>query len=238
MNTKLATISAKTVMDFLLPPAPGEIARHFCRSLSQASRKESPYRHWLLRNILPERLCVGLLTLPIAPPKDPDPYGVRDTDNSIRTFLTPTLQSRFPMCAAFAEDMQRPEVASALAETLGAELEGSFLRMEYIQDTDGSWLEPHCDIKEKLFSMVIYLCTGPEADNWGTDIYDSDKKWVGRSSAELNTAVIFIAGKNTWHGFDKRPINGVRRLLEINYVHHTWRDRNQLSFPDKPITLK
>ena len=43
-------------------------------------------------------------------------------------------------------------------------------------------------------------------------------KWVGRSSATFNSAVIFIPGKNTWHGFDKRPIIGVRRLMEINYV--------------------
>ena len=83
--------------------------------------------------------------------------------------------------------------------------------------------------------MVIYLCTGPEAKDWGTDIYDADRKWVGRASAEFDSAVIFISGDNTWHGFDKRPIHGVRRLMEINYVQN-WRDREQLAFPDRPIT--
>ena len=77
--------------------------------------------------------------------------------------------------------------------------------MEYIQDTDGAWLEPHRDIPEKLFSMVIYLCTGPEAKEWGTDIYDDQKKWIGRTSAEFNSAVIFVPGPNTWHGFERRP---------------------------------
>ena len=28
------------------------------------------------------------------------------------------------------------------------------------QDIDGAWLEPHHDIPEKLFSMVIYLFVG------------------------------------------------------------------------------
>jgi hypothetical protein len=84
--------------------------------------------------------------------------------------------------------------------------------------------------------MVVYLCTGPEAKDWGTDIYDADRKWIGRAAAEFNTAVTFIAGPNTWHGFDKRPIRGVRRLLEINYVKN-WRDRNQLALPDQPIRL-
>ena len=114
---------------------------------------------------------------------------------------------------------------------------GSFVRIEYIQDTDGAWLEPHRDIKEKLFSMVLYLCTGPQAKDWGTDIYDDEKRWVGRSSAEFNRSAIFKAGPATWHGFDKRPIVGVRRLMEINYVVD-WRDREQLAFPDTPVTTK
>ena len=73
--------------------------------------------------------------------------------------------------------------------------------------------------------------------DWGTDIYDSDLRPVGRSSAGFNAATIFVPGANTWHGFDKRPIHGVRRLLEINYVHPSWRDRNQLCFPDRPVDL-
>jgi hypothetical protein len=84
--------------------------------------------------------------------------------------------------------------------------------------------------------MVLYLCTGPYAKDWGTDIYDAERKWVGRSSAEFNTAVIFIAGPNTWHGFEPRPIHGVRRLMEVNYVRG-WRDREQLAFPNDPIQL-
>jgi hypothetical protein len=212
-----------------------EVARHFCRTLQEARRDDYPYRHWLFENVLPESLCVGILVLPIAPPVIDDCHGVRDRYNDKRCFFTPLLQSRFEACAVFAAAMQRPDVARLLEETCGKPLEGSYLRMEYIQDTDGAWLEPHRDIPEKLFSMVIYLCTGPDAKDWGTDIYDEHRRWVGRSSAAFNTAVMFVAGPNTWHGFDKRPINGVRRLMEINYVHPSWRDRNQLAFPDRPI---
>ena len=133
--------------------------------------------------------------------------------------------------------MQRPDVARLFEEVCAIKVAGGFLRMEYIQDTDGAWLEPHRDISEKLFSMVIYFCTGPEAKGWGTDIYDDQKKWIGRTSAEFNSAVIFVPGPNTWHGFERRPIDGVRRLMEINYVRPSWRDRDQLAFPDRPITL-
>jgi hypothetical protein len=196
----------------------------------------------VLKDALPEGLCAGVLFLPIRPPLIDECGGVRDLggNNSKRSFFTPALQRDFPACKAFALAFQRPEAASLFSSTLDIEpvdIAGSYLRIEYIQDTDGAWLEPHRDIREKLFSMVIYLCTGPEAKNWGTDIYDANQKWVARSSAEFNSAVIFVPGENTWHGFDKRPIIGVRRLMEVNYVRPNWRDREQLCFPGEPVVL-
>lgn len=224
-------------MTFPKIPEAAEVAGHFGRSLSAAQCDESPYRHWQLYDVLPESLAAAVLILPIVPPFIADCGGVRDLNNGKRTFFTPELQTQFPACAVFAQAMQRPEIARLFARTCDIDVAGSYLRMEYIQDTDGAWLEPHRDIPEKLFSMVLYLCTGPEAKDWGTDIYDMNRRWVGRSSAEFNSAVIFVAGPDTWHGFDPRPIKGVRRLMEINYVHPSWRDRDQLSFPDRPITV-
>lgn len=224
-------------MNLLEPPAVDRIARHFRRALMDSRRVDRPYRHWNLDEVLPEALCVGLISLPIAPMIVDDCRGVRDTDNSKRTFLSPWLRSRFPVCDRFAEALQRPEVAKLVSETCGIDVESAYLRMEYIQDVDGAWLEPHCDVPQKLMSMVIYLCTGPDAADWGTDIYDANRKRVGRSSGEFNSAAIFIPGANTWHGFEKRKLIGIRRLFEINYVHPSWRDRDQLSFPDRPVTI-
>jgi hypothetical protein len=219
------------------PPLPEaeEVARHFCNALRNANRAEDPYLHWKLNNILPEEMCTGILTLPIAPPFIGETDGTRDTYNKTRAFITPELRDQFPACAVLASALQRPEVARQLEQSCDIDATGSFLRIEYIQDIHGSWLEPHRDIPEKLFSMVIYLCTGPEAKNWGTDIYDADIKWIAQASAEFNSAVIFIPGDNTWHGFDQRPIKGVRRLMEINYVRD-WRDREQLAAPNVPVT--
>ena len=221
------------------PPLPSvdEVAAHFGRALVQSQCDNAPYRHWRLTDVLPESMAVGVLTLPIAPPFIDDCGGVRDLHNNSRCFFAPRLRSRFPACDILAEAMQRPQVARLFEDICEIKVEGGFLRMEYIQDTDGAWLEPHRDIKEKLFSMVIYLCTGPFAKDWGTDIYDHDMKWCGRGTAEFNSAVIFIAGPHSWHGFEPRPIYGVRRLMEINFVSDTWRDSDQLAFPDRPLTL-
>jgi hypothetical protein len=218
-------------------PEPAAIARHFRRALLDCQRHEQPYLHWNLQDVLPIEVCRNIISLPIMPLLIEDCRGVRDVDNNLRTFLTPHQQARHPVLASLAEALQRPEVAELAGKTCGFEVNGSYLRIEYIQDIDGCWLEPHHDVPEKLFSMVIYLCTGPDTAEWGTDIYDSNVKWVGRSPSDFNSAAIFIPGENTWHGFEKRKIVGIRRLMEINYVHHTWRDKNQVCFPDRPIKL-
>ena len=221
------------------PPTPtvAEIAEHFIAALRRSRREERPYRHWRLANVFPEALCTGILTLPIVPPALGRTDGTRASYNDRRCFITPLLRAKFPCCAALAEALQRPDVARLMAETCDIPVAGSYLRMEYIQDIDGAWLEPHRDIPEKLFSMVVYLFTGPDAEEWGTDIYDADRRWVGRSSGEFNSGVIFVPGPATWHGFEPRPIIGVRRLMEINYVRPDWRDRDQLAFPAEPIAL-
>ena len=222
-------------MDYPPVPAVDAVAAQFCRAVRESQRSDQPYRHWKLREVFPIDLCTGILTLPIAPPVLGKTDGTRNTYNASRCFITPTLREKFPTCQALSEALQRPEVARLMAETCQIPVVGSYLRMEYMQDTDGAWLEPHRDIPEKLFSMVVYLFTGPDAAKWGTDIYDAEIRWVGRSAGEFNSGVIFVPGPATWHGFDPRPIVGVRRLMEINYVRPTWRDREQLTFPDRPI---
>ncbi len=224
-------------MDYPRVPDATEIADQFSRAVCESQRGEEPFRHWRLTDVFTEALCTGLLTLPIAPPVLGKTDGTRDTYNDTRIFITPSLRSDFPCCAALAEALQRPAIARLMAETCGIEVDGSFLRMEYMQDIDGAWLEPHRDIPDKLFSMVVYLFTGPEAKDWGTDIYDAERRWVGRSSGEFNSGVIFVPGPATWHGFERRPIVGVRRLMEINYVRANWRDREQLASPDRPIAI-
>jgi hypothetical protein len=224
-------------MDYPPVPAVEAIAEHFCRAVQASDRADTPYRHWKLRDVLPVDVCTGILTLPIVPPDLGRTDGTRNSYNASRCFITPSLRAKFPTCDALSEALQRPMVARLMAETCNIRVAGSYLRMEYIQDIDGAWLEPHRDIPEKLFSMVIYLFTGPDAAEWGTDIYDAERRWVGRSAGAFNSGVIFVPGPATWHGFDPRPIVGVRRLMEINYARADWRDREQLAFPERPVRL-
>lgn len=218
-------------------PSPADISRHVVDALRASKRLDTPYRRWSMSRVFPESVCTALLVLPLVPPMLGATDGTRNSYNSRRSFFTPRLRHDFPICENLSRALQSPDTARQFGETCEFDPEGTYLRLEYMQDTDGMWLEPHRDIPEKIFSMVVYLCTGPEAADWGTDIYDAEKHWVGRSAAEFNSATIFKAGPDTWHGFEKRPILGVRRLMEINYVRD-WRDRDQLAFPDRPITTR
>lgn len=222
-------------MTYPFVPEPAVIAEHVIGALRASRRQETPYLRWSLTEVLPETVCTAILVLPLVPPMLGGTDGTRNSYNDRRSFFTPELRRDFPVCEALCQALQSPAVARQFGETCEFDPEGTYLRLEYMQDTDGMWLEPHRDIREKVFSMVIYLCTGPEAPGWGTDIYDADRHWVGRSKAEFDSATIFKAGPDTWHGFEKRPILGVRRLMEVNYVRD-WRDRAQLAFPDRPIT--
>jgi hypothetical protein len=48
-----------------------------------------------------------------------------------------------------------------------------------------------------------------------------------------NSAFVFVPSSLTYHGFERRLIEGVRKI--INSVTNEWRAREQLAFPSRPI---
>ena len=136
---------------------------------------------------------------------------------------------------AVAEVFQDQAVVDALKELTGAPIAGTSLRVEYCQDTGNFWLEPHTDIGVKMFTMLIYLNREPEALDWGTDIYSDQHTYVGRAPAGFNHGLIFVPGDDTWHGFNVRPLTGIRKTIIVNYVTPEWRNRQELCFPDQPV---
>ncbi|WP_457832876.1 hypothetical protein, partial [Staphylococcus aureus] len=87
----------------------------------------------------------------------------------------------------------------------------------------------------KTFTMLLYLSKDPSHGNLGTDIYDTEKKHVGRSPFEVNGAMVFVPSNITYHGFEPREIKGVRKSVIINYVTNDWRAREQLAYPTTPV---
>ena len=89
----------------------------------------------------------------------------------------------------------------------------------------------------KKFTCLIYLSDGDGHDQLGTDIYWSKERHFGVSPFKRGAAMVFVPADNTWHGFEKRRIEGVRKSVILNYVTHDWRAREQLSYPDSPVRV-
>jgi hypothetical protein len=212
-----------------------DVTAHFLDALANARAQMAPYRHWTLRNVLPDAVVQEITNLPVAPPAIGDTAGRRETHNSTRLFFGTAQQREFLVCHTLALALQSPRVTEALEESCRVELRGSSLRIEYCLDTDGFWLEPHTDIGAKFFTMLIYLNNPAPGEDWGTDIYASPTEHAGTAPFARNHGLIFVPNGNSWHGFAKRPITGVRRSLIVNYVTPEWRARHELAFPDLPV---
>lgn len=208
----------------------------FLNALDRAQTHSYPFRHWLLEDVLPATACRAVSELPFEPPVVGDTLGKRETHNSTRTFFSPENRDRFAVCDALARTLQSESTVSRLSRQCDVDLHGSYLRIEYCQDTGAFWLEPHTDIGAKLFTMLVYLSEGPGSEEWGTDIYTADGIHVGSAPYAFNRGLIFVPGADTWHGFERRPIEGVRKSLIVNYVKDEWRSRHELAFPLRPVS--
>jgi len=206
------------------------------RTLLTARQCDQPFCHWLLDDARPPFLADALAALPFAPPLIGDTEGKRETDNGTRRLVTPVERGASPACASLADLLQDSATTALLGSVCGRSLGGSYLRIEYCQDTDGFWLEPHTDIAAKRFTMLIYLSTHADAAEWGTDLFDADLQPAGRSSGQFNSGLMFLPANDTWHGFARRPIAGVRRSIIVNYVTPDWRSRHELAFPARPVS--
>ena len=211
------------------------IADAFCASIKTRQSFDEPYPWHLIEEVFPAEVTRTLATLPFAAPSLDGVSGRRELHNDTRSYFDAGQMAKYPVMQAVAEALQSQSVARAIAEAFDAPVDDTFLRLEYAQDIDGFWLEPHTDLGVKKFTCLIYLTEGHE--DLGTDIYRSKEEHFGRSPFLPNTAMIFVPSDKTWHGFEPRPIKGVRKSVILNYVTHDWRAREQLSFPDAPVRV-
>jgi hypothetical protein len=203
-------------------------------SLAAASVSETPYHHWTLTHLFPETIVDALFDLPFEAPALDGISGKRELHNDTRTYVNDETIARRPVCAAIARALHDPDTVAMFANAIGVNLDGSYLRVEFAQDVDGFWLQPHTDEGAKLVTLLHYLAE-PGQEDLGTDIYAAADRWAKRAPFVRNQALMFVPGDHTWHGFEKRRIDGVRKSVIVNYVTDAWRDRTQLAYNTAPV---
>ncbi len=135
-----------------------------------------------------------------------------------RCFITKENASEFPNLVKFINELQAKETYQAISKMIKKDLSNSYVRVEVICDREGFWLKPHCDIKEKLLSGLIFINNENESEDLGTDFYNEKMEKVKTVPFRHNYGYLFTSGPNTWHGMEKKKIVKERRCIQVNYV--------------------
>jgi len=183
-----------------------------------------PFVHWEIDKPLSEEMLKEICQTKISDaPRAYDGTRAADKtgdglDGTLRYYLDKKNIHKHPALRSLIDDLLNGDSIRYMESILNKDLSKAFLRIEIIADRNGFWLEPHIDIKEKLMSMLLYANPYNETENLGTDFYTPNLKIFKTVPYKHNYGYMFLRGKDTWHGFEKKEIKKERRSIQINYV--------------------
>ena len=209
----------------------------FLKSLLNNSKKfDDPFTHWELNQPLTEIAVQEISNADIVNPIDHNLQydGTRAIDGGegkfregivsggqalkFRCFINKDNSNIFPNLTKFINELQSKNTYEKISELIKKDLAKSYVRVEIICDKQGFWLKPHCDIKEKLMSCLLFVNKFNEDESLGTDFYDENLKKIKTLPYKDNYGYFFSSGPNSWHGMEKKEIKKERRCLQVNYV--------------------
>jgi len=209
----------------------------FLSSIQNKSKKHKfPFDHWEYDDALSDGAIKEITTadIPDVTKHNLDYDGTRAIDGGtaefregiasggeaikFRCFISKENEKQFPNLVKFINELQSKEVHETISKMINRDLSNSYVRLEVICDREGFWLKPHCDIKEKLMSGLIFVNNTNESEELGTDFYNEKLEKVKTVPYKNNYGYMFTSGPNTWHGMEKKKIAKERRCLQVNYV--------------------
>ncbi len=203
---------------------------------NKSKRHETPFVHWEINKPLTEEQISEIVNADIDNPEEHSlnydgtraidggegkfREGISDGGKALkfRCFITKENSKEFPNLSNFIKEVQNRNTYEKISSLIGKDLSNSYVRVEVICDRKGFWLKPHCDIKEKLMSCLLFVNKYNESEDLGTDFYDSNLKKIKTMPYRDNYGYVFSSGPNTWHGMEKKEIVKERRCLQVNYV--------------------
>ena len=209
----------------------------FLNSLTNNSKEHNePFKHWELNEPLSNEAISEIINadIPNVAEHNLTYDGTRAIDGGapefregiasggkaikFRCFVTKQNADQFPNLVKFIKELQSEKTYRKISELINKDLSNSFVRVEVICDRKGFWLKPHCDIKEKLLSCLLFVNKFNESESLGTDFYNSNLEKIKTVPYKHNYGYFFSSGPNTWHGMEKKEIVKERRCLQVNYV--------------------
>ena len=204
--------------------------------LNNSKEHNDPFKHWELNEPLSNDAIKEIISadIPDLNQLDLEYDGTRAIDGGapefregitsggkaikFRCFITKENSKKFPALTKLINELQSKETSSKISSLINRDLSNSYVRVEVICDRKGFWLKPHCDIKEKLVSCLLFVNEFNESEILGTDFYNEKLEKVKTVPYKNNYGYFFTSGPNTWHGMEKKEIVKERRCLQVNYV--------------------
>ncbi len=87
-----------------------------------------------------------IMALPFPAPSLDGVSGKRELHNNTRKYFDVENQAAFPVVKAVSDAFQDKRVTDMISKAFGTDLSGTYLRIEFAQDTDGFWLGSHTDL--------------------------------------------------------------------------------------------
>ena len=204
--------------------------------LNKSKKYEDPFLHWELNEPLTEEQIKEIVNADIANPIEHSlnydgtraidggegkfRKGISDGGKALkfRCFITKDNSNEFPGLSNLIKELQNKQTYEKISKLIGKDLSNAYVRLEVICDRTGFWLKPHCDIKEKILSCLLFVNKHNESEDLGTDFYDNNLNLIKTMPYRDNYGYFFSSGPNTWHGMEKKEIVKERRCLQLNYV--------------------
>jgi len=204
--------------------------------LYQSKKHEDPFIHWELNKPLTEEQIKEIVNADIVNPEDHNlnydgtraidggegrfREGISDGGKALkfRCFIKKDNSTQFPALTNLIKELQNKKTYENISNLIGKDLSNAYVRLEVICDRKGFWLKPHCDIKEKIMSCLLFVNKYNENEDLGTDFYDKNLNLVKTMPYRDNYGYFFSSGPDTWHGMEKKDIVKERRCLQVNYV--------------------
>ena len=195
--------------------------------IEKASSKQKPWPWYGLSDVLDEEQVAEIRAMQFSE-RERMHGGKRSDNTSVRRFVNEDGPSGL---IRLVEELRSKEVQEAIHKKIykyDGNYSGLFVRVEVLNDKDGFWLKPHCDIGEKLISCLVYVNETDEDENIGTDLYSNSGSTYSLLEPVRTVPFIhntgymfsqFDGNGNKVHGLSKgKKIKVERRGLQINYV--------------------
>jgi hypothetical protein len=205
-------------------------------SVKNSKHGTYPFRYWEVDKPLSEEMINELYNAKLDDPTahnieydgtraiDGGDGKLREGDKSggkalkFRCFVSKENEKNYPEILKLVKELQTKETSQAIGNLIGKDLSNAFVRVEICCDRKGFWLKPHCDIKEKLMSSMLFVNRNNESEELGTDFYNQKMEKVYTVPYKDNYGYMFTTDENSWHGLEKKEIKDERRCLQVNYV--------------------